>query len=282
MKYAMETENGETIFSFEQLGSLRMTIGGIVMLPFGIYYRKRLKNRKDFVSLLIVGSCGNFFPAFLFAFAETELSSGVAGILNGFTSFFTIIIGISLFKQKAIKRQFLGLIIAFLGLLLLILFGKISNGNGSLLHIGAIVLATIMYGLSLNTIKHRLSHFKALEITSLAFSIMFWPALAVSFFNNSFQTALTNTNAQQGMIAVSLLSVVGTCVALVLFNRIIALKNAVFASTVTYMMPIVATCLGIFFLKESLLLVQLIGMAVIISGVFVANYSKRWNCFQRA
>ena len=114
MKRGMHTIIGESIFSSNQVGALRMAIAGLVMLPFGIKAIRRVTHWKQVVALLIVGFCGNFLPAFLFPFAETKLSSGLAGMLNSFTPFFTLIIGVTLFKQALRFNQILGLLIGFI------------------------------------------------------------------------------------------------------------------------------------------------------------------------
>lgn len=271
MKRGMISLDGSPIFSDAQVGALRMSIAGLVMLPFGWMARKKITSMKQVLSLLVVGFFGNFFPAFLFTFAETKLSSGLAGMLNSFTPFFTLLIGWMIFKQGLKWQQVLGLIIAFGGIVLLVGLGDTTTSKEDFIYIGAIMLATVMYGTSLNTIKHTLSAFKSWEITALAFSLVAIPAWLSSYFTGTFEVISTNKNALEGLGFITILSVVGTCLALVIFNRVIALKSAVFASSVTYVIPIVAVLMGVMFLKESFHVMQLAGMLVVISGVYIAN-----------
>lgn len=273
MKRGMLTESGEPVFTATQVGALRMAIAGIVMLPFGLVSWRKINSLKVLISLLVVGFFGNFFPAFLFTFAETKLSSGLAGMLNSFTPFFTLFIGWAIFKQALIVRQVLGLLIAFVGMVLLVGLSGGKNESLSWMHIAAVLLATFMYGTSLNTIKHNLGQFKSWEITALAFSLVAIPAWTMLAITGTFSTITLNPHAVQGLGYIALLSIVGTCFALVLFNRIIALKSAVFASSVTYIIPIVAVVIGFFLLQEHFHVFQLIGMAVVITGVFIANRS---------
>ena len=270
MLRGMETENHIPIYSDVQVGALRMTIAGLVMFPFGIFLIRKIKSFRLFVALLIVGTCGNFLPAFLFTYAETELSSGMTGMLNSFTSFFTIIIGYSVFKQTVSKQQVYGLLIAFVGICLLV-GSTVLDGTVSWLHIGAVVLATILYATSLNTIKHECQSLKSLEITALAFTLVAIPAFLVAYFSGAFTVMTKNPNGWNGLGFIAILSVVGTCIAVVLFNRIIALKSAVFASSVTYLIPIVAVIIGCFYNHENILWQQVLGMVVIIGGVALAN-----------
>lgn len=275
MKRGMETTSGEAILSASQVGALRMTIAGFVMLPFGLFSLKKVKSLKHFFALLAVGLFGNFFPAFLFTYSETQLSSGLAGILNGFTPFFAILIGWFFFHKKASVRQVVGLFIAFLGMCVVVSFGNNKTSSADFLHVGAVILATAMYGTSLNIIKQYLAEYKPWEITALSFTFMFLPAILIALFLGIPHTILTNPHGFEGLTYISILAVVGTCLALVLFNTLIATKSVVFASSVTYLMPVVAVSIGVFFANETFVLLQLIGMAIVVGGVYFANSTKK-------
>ena len=275
MKRGMYDENGATIFSDSQVGALRMAIAGLVMLPFGLMNLRKIKHWKQVVYLLIVGTCGNFLPAFLFTFAETKLSSGLAGMLNSFTPFFTLILGYLFFRQQIRLKQVIGLMVAFIGICILV--GIINNEplEISFIHVGAILLATLMYGTSLNTIKFKLSEFKSLEIASLSFTFLAIPAWIVTLSLDTGSVLKTNEYAYEALGYISILSVFGTCLALLLFNQIIALKSPMFASSVTYMIPIVAVILGVFLNKEHFHVSQFLGMIVIVGGVYLVNSKQK-------
>lgn len=275
MKRGMYDAAGNPIFSDAQVGALRMAIAGLVMLPFGLMNLRKIKQWKQVGFLLVVGSCGNFFPAFLFTFAETNLSSGLAGMLNSFTPFFTLIIGFLVFKQPVRLKQVIGLCIAFVGICILV--GILNNAplEVSMLHVGAILLATVMYATSLNTIKYKLSEFKSLEIASLSFMFLALPAWIVTWNLNTGSVLKTNPHALEALGYIAVLSVFGTCLALLLFNRIIAMKSPMFASSVTYMIPIVAVILGVLLNKETIYVSQFLGMIVIVGGVYLVNSKQK-------
>ena len=109
MKKGMFANDGSPIFSDTQVGSLRMLIASLVLLPFGLKHLKHIKNFKQLLSLSIVGFFGNFFPAFLFTYSETGISSGFAGMLNSFTPIFTVLIGYFIYKERLSRNQWLGL-----------------------------------------------------------------------------------------------------------------------------------------------------------------------------
>jgi drug/metabolite transporter (DMT)-like permease len=273
MKKGMFAEDGTAIFSSEQVGSLRMLIAALALLPISIGKLKKL-SWKNILPLAIVGFCGNFFPAFLFTYAETGISSGLAGMLNSFTPIFTIIIGFLFFKTKLTNKQILGTIIGTLGIIALVLTGKTASLNGDWDHILAIVLATLLYAISLTTIKNKLSNFNSFEITSLAFLIIFPFSIGGFFITDTLQTFNSNPLAYQGIFYIIILSIVGTALAVVLFNRIIAFSSALFASSVTYFIPIVAVLIGFTF-GETINLWQVLSMLIVLSGVIIANVSLK-------
>jgi drug/metabolite transporter (DMT)-like permease len=223
------------------------------------------------IFLALVGVFGNFIPAFLFTYAETGLSSGYAGMLNSFTPIFTLLIGFIVFKVRLSSFQLLGVIIGFIGIVLLMLAGSDFKSSGTWMQIVAIVLATFMYGISLNTIKHTLQQFSAIEITSLAFSIVFIPSLIANYIFGTVSTLQTNPFALEGLTAISILAIFGTALANIVFNRVITYTSTLFASGVTYFIPIVAVLIGFSF-GERITFFQLLAMVVVLIGVFIANY----------
>lgn len=271
MKKGMFTEDGLKIFSPLQVGNLRMLIASGVLLPLSIYNLRKIKRLKQFLFLGIVGFCGNFFPAFLFTYSETAVSSGFAGMLNSFTPIFTLILGFALFSQNLNKFQVLGTIIGTIGACCLIMAGKSVLFKGSWSPILAIILATFFYGLSLNTIKYKLQEFTAAEITSLGFLLVFLPSLFGFFYFDTFSVFIENKEAMNGFYHIVVLAVIGTALAVFIFNGIISVSSALFASGVTYFIPIVAIIIGFYF-GESISSLQLLAMLIILSGVVLANY----------
>ncbi|MEY4522361.1 MAG: hypothetical protein RIT10_1546 [Bacteroidota bacterium] len=271
MKKGMSYDETHPIFSAMQVGAIRITIASTVLLPFGLFNLRKIKTFKHFIFLTMVGVFGNFIPAFLFTYAETGLSSGYAGMLNSFTPIFTLLIGFFVFKVRLSSVQIIGVFIGFIGIVLLMLAGSDFKSSGTWLQIAAIVLATFMYGISLNTIKHTLQQFSAIEITSLAFSIVFIPSLIANYIFGTVSTLQTNPFALEGLTAISILAIFGTALANIVFNRVITYTSTLFASGVTYFIPIVAVFIGLGF-GEHITFFQIIAMIVVLFGVFIANY----------
>jgi drug/metabolite transporter (DMT)-like permease len=273
IKRGMTAFDGTALFSDVQVASLRMSIAGLVLLPFSLRFLKKIKTIKQFLLLLTVGLSGNFLPSFLFTYAETELSSGYAGMLNSFTPIFSILIGAFVFKQKLTSIQFFATTIAVTGIVLLMIAGQDLSKSGTWWHILAIVLATLFYAISLNTIKYTLSNFKSIEITSLAFGIVFLPSLLIATATGSFTVLKTVPQAWEGFGFIVILGLVGTAFAVFIFNKLISISSVIFASSVTYFMPIVAVIMGLF-IKEVITFYQIGAMLIILVGVFLANYYR--------
>jgi len=275
MKRGMFTIANEPIFSDSQVASLRMTIAALALLPFAIKGIKSIKTLKELALLAVVGFTGNFIPAYLFTYSETGISSGYAGMLNSFTPIFSMLIGLLIFNVRITFIQFIGLIIGTFGIVFLVLAGSNSAENlhmvGTWRHVAAIVFATFLYGISLNTIKHTLQKFKAIEITSLAFVIVLIPSIIANIKFGTYNTITTNSHALEGLGYIAILSIIGTAFAVILFNQLITATSTLFASSVTYFIPIVAVFIGISF-GETINIQQISAMLIILLGVFIANY----------
>lgn len=275
MKRGMFTVNNEPIFSDSQVASLRMTIAALALLPFAIKGIKSIKTLKELALLAVVGFTGNFIPAYLFTYSETGISSGYAGMLNSFTPIFSMLIGLLIFNVRITFIQFIGLIIGTFGIVFLVLAGSNGAENlnmvGTWRHVAAIVFATFLYGISLNTIKHTLQKFKAIEITSLAFVIVLIPSIIANIKFGTYHTITSNSHALEGLGYIAILSLIGTALAVILFNQLITATSTLFASSVTYFIPIVAVFIGISF-GETINIQQISAMLIILLGVFIANY----------
>lgn len=271
MKKGMYTVEGIAIFSDRQVASLRIVIAGLVLFPFALRSFSKLKDFKTVLFLMVVGLCGNFLPAYLFTYAETGVSSGLTGMMNSFVPIFALSIGFLVFKERLTKVQMVGVFIGVIGVVLLMLAGNDINMKGDWSHLGAIVLATFCYAISVNTIKYKLKHLKSVELAALAFSLILLPSLIIGYFSGTIETFETNKYAYQGLFYISILSVLGTAVALVLFNQLIAISSVLFATSVTYLIPVVAAVIGLYY-GEVISVFQISSMFLVLSGVFVANY----------
>ncbi|HLW30050.1 MAG TPA: DMT family transporter [Brumimicrobium sp.] len=274
MKRGMiDKETGDLIFTSNQVGSMRMLFASTALLPMGLRSLKIITSYKIGISLAVVSLAGSFIPAFLFTYAETGISSGYAGMLNSTTPIFTLLIGALFFRQKMLQMQVIGVLIGTIGIIALVNGVSTVDTSGTYLHVIAIVFATICYALSTNTMRYNLSHLQPLKVTSVAFVFAFLPAVFLFFYFETPATIVENPHANKALVYISILALVGTALSLILFNYLISKTSALFASSVTYLIPIVAVIIGLID-GETLSWIQIFAMIIILLGVYIANRMK--------
>ena len=266
-------KKGLDVYPPEQLGSLRMVIAFLSLVIFVLpHFPKLTKN--DWKWVFIAGMLGNFIPAYLFAVAETGLDSSITGVVNALVPLFVILWGFMLFGQHVNRRQTLGIIVAFGGVLALTFIrsgGTLAQLNFYVLWV---VLATVCYGLNVNIIKYKLGHLPPVLLTGFAFvSIAPFAIIHLFGFTDFVELTLTVDKAWLSLSYIAILAVVGTALALVLFNKLIQLTTPIFTSMVTYLIPIVAIIWGVLD-GELISSWEYITMLIIIAGVYIVNNKK--------
>ena len=256
-----------------QLGSLRIIITALLLFLAGF---KSLKNlpKNTLKWIVISGFLGTFFPAFLFAYAETEIDSAIASILNSIVPINTIVFGFLAFKMHSSKRQVLGVLTGFAGTFLLITNGASINPNQNYWYAFLVIIATVMYAFSINIIKRHLQNVSPIAIAVGNFAIIIIPAFIVLIFSGFFTSqVIQGPDFTISLFYIFLLSLFGTAIAKVLFNNLVQISTPIFASSVAYIMPIIAVSWGVLD-GESFGFWQGVATVIILLGVYLAN-SKR-------
>jgi drug/metabolite transporter (DMT)-like permease len=253
----------------DQLGSLRIIFSSIIIIL--IAWKRLSKITKlEWKWITISAFLGSFFPAFLFAFAEKEIDSAVASIINSIVPLNTVIIGMVLFNIRSTKRQIIGVLIGLAGTYMLIMSGIKLNPDQNYLYSGFVILCSFLYALNVNIIKKYLQHLSALTITVGHFAVIIIPAVIVFYFSDFDVNSLKNQETIDSVIYVLILAVFGTALAKILFNKLIKISSPVFASSVTYSMLIVSIFWGLVD-GEKFSIYQLIATIIIILGVLLTN-----------
>ncbi len=262
-------KRGMVAFSNNQVAALRIFIAFLFLSPLLFKHLKKdfLKHWKAIVGM---GVLGNLIPAFLFTKAETGLSSSMTGALNSLTPSFTLLIGVFFFKVKTHWINAIGITIGFIGALGLLMVGKKDTMDNNLLYVFFVVLATICYGLSVNIIKKYLND--ANPVTCTVWAMLFIGPIAGAYlFTTDFTQRLASyPHALESLGFISILAIFGTAISVIVFNVLIRNTNAVFASAVTYLIPIVAMGWGIFD-NEAVLPMHFAWIALILTGVYLVN-----------
>lgn len=252
-------------FTPYQVGALRVLIAGIILMPIAIS-KYKLFPKKHLKWLILAAFTGNFFPMFLFPIAETEISSSIAGIVNSMMPIFVIIVGTLFWKFETTKRQMTGIFISFIGVCMLA-FGGGEDAKFKIFPILLLLLATLCYAISTTTVKSKLMDVSSTVLSAFVFSfILFLPSL-IALLSTGFASTFTFSKENMiGLMFVSLLSVFGTGLAMMMNYRLLKVSTPLFASTVTLLMPIVAIIWGILD-GEKLTILQFAGASVIIAGL---------------
>ncbi|MBS1761498.1 MAG: EamA family transporter [Bacteroidetes bacterium] len=227
-----------------QIGSIRVSICGLIFMGIGIPAIKKM-DRKTLGYAILTGSIGNFIPMFLFPIAQTRVSSSMAGILDSLVPIFVLILGTLFFKIRGTLLQWAGAFIGFIGAAMLVYFSSGYFGESDPLFSLLIVLATICYAGSASLVSHRLAHVSSFELSASVFTLWLIPSLIVFLFSGFISDFHGTTDQWKGLGYLSVLSLCGSAMAVVLYFRLIQTTSAVFASMVTYLMPVVAVFWGL-------------------------------------
>ena len=251
-----------------QIGALRIFSASIIFLPFGLYHIRQLPVKK-IPLVLLTGLLGNLFPAFLFGIAiQKKIESSLAGILNSLTPLFVIVIGVLFFKVRVQSKKIAGVIIGFMGLLLL----SISKGPVSASDMGftlLILLATVFYGLNVNLVGSFLKGLDPIKMSTVSVGFLAFPASIILWFN---PLSFSTPEAKTSILAVVVLGLLGSAAATMIFYALIKKAGGLFASLVTYAIPIVAIFWGMLY-NEHIGPVQFGCLGIILAGVYLANKS---------
>lgn len=259
-----------------QLGSFRILMTTIILSFVGIKYLKGL-GYIQWKWLIFTGFVGTFFPSFLFAFSETQISSSVVAVLNGLTPLFTLLIAYVFFAKAIKRRQILGVVVGFFGTFLLVAqeFSFEATGDGR--YAGLVVIAALCYGINVNVLKHKLQKVHPLAIALANFIGICIPALILLLTSDfPWATFYTNTTIVESMGYILILSLFGTAFAKVMFNELVSFSSAVFSISITYLLPVVAIAWG-FLDGETFGGLQWLASGFILGGIYLVTETHPSN-----
>lgn len=250
-----------------QLGSLRILFAGIFLLIIGFKSISKI-SFQQWKFIAITAFFGTFIPAYLFAIAQTEIDSSVSSILNSLTPLNTLVLGSIAFGLQFKRNQIFGVIIGLLGSALLILNGAMNHPEQNYYYALLIIIASLCYATNVNLIKKHLSGMAPLSITTGNFLVLLLPATLILYFSD-FLEVVTIAQVQHSMLFIVVLGVIGTGIANIIFFKLIQLSSPVFATSVTYLIPIVAFFWGLLD-NEMLTPIQFLGAFIVLIGVYLS------------
>lgn len=250
-----------------QLGSLRIIFAAIFLLLIGFKSLAKIP-RVQWKYIALTAILGTFFPAYLFAIAQTQIDSTVSSILNSLTPLNTLILGILAFGLSFKRAQIFGVIVGFIGTFLLIVNGALHHPEQNYYYAILVLIASVCYAINVNLIKKYLSDLSPLSISTGNFLVLLFPALLILFFSGFFEVIAVES-VQHSVLFVMILGVMGTGIANIIFFKTIQISSPVFATSVTYLIPVVAFGWGLLD-NEMLTPVQFIGAFIILFGVYLS------------
>lgn len=261
-------KEGLKFYSSYQIAAMRISFSGLALIPF-VNWKKLDIKRSDYKYFIISGFLGSAIPAFLFPLAQTRISSSLAGAINGLTPLFALIVGVTFLGVKFSRLKAFGVILGLAGAVFLIIGQDIQFEFS---HVMMAIVATLCYGINVNIIKQKLDNYPPLLVAALPLAIISIAGFAVL----SYLGLNINVHDMQFIYsfgATLLLAFIGTSISLIMFNRLIQQTNTVFATSVTYLIPIVALFWGLFD-HEKILYNHFIGLIFIIGAIWMIRKDK--------
>ena len=265
-------KKGLNAFDYTQIGAMRIFLSFLILLPIAIK-NLRLVTKKNLGILLILGLFGNFIPALLFALAQTEISSSLAGILNGLAPFFVLIIGVFFFGNRPSVWQYIGIFVGFFGAFWLITNGSLSFLGSINRYVWLIVLATAMYGASSNLIRFRLQELNGIQITSLSFFLV-GPLAGLMLGFTDLKTPTLSPDFWPSLIAILTLATFGSVLTLFVYYSLIQRAGPVFAASATYIVPFFALLWGVLD-GEPISSIHIYCLLIILLGVYLSSLGRK-------
>ena len=229
---------------------------------------------KDKLKWVLFSACvGSFFPAYLFAFAETQISSSVTAVMVSLTPLFTLLISVLIFSAAFIRRQLLGVFIGFIGILILV-YNELLISSYNLLFVSFVIIAAFCYAINANILKYQLPGIPAIALVFMSFLFLVIPAFVVLLLSDfPISEFIYDPSIIESIAYIFVLALFGTAIAKTMYIKLLEISTPVFSVSTTYLMPIVAIFWGILD-GEEFKLIQVIGTAVILIGVYLVTKKK--------
>lgn len=252
------------------IGFWRSAIGALTLLITLLVLRiKFVRGWQTWLKLWVAGLFMSAMPAVLFGFAQQNVTSALAAIVNASTPIFTVLAILIAFRaEKPTATVLIGLGVGLVGVFIVLGIWR-GFGENDPLAIAALILAVTCYGIGTPFLRKFVEPLK-LKPEAAVFVQVFTSALTLLpfYLSGALLTGPLNVNAVSAMLA---LGILGTGIAYVIYYRLLAQVGSAIGSAVTYLSPIVGVILGLLVLGEEVTWNEPLGALVVLFGAAVAQ-----------
>ncbi|MDQ7918061.1 DMT family transporter [Mesonia sp. MT50] len=263
------------VFDPYQIGAFRAGLSGLLLAFIGFPALRRMK-KKDIFWIALSGLFGNFLVVFIFPFAQREVSSSLAGIINALDPIFTLILGALLFGIRSKIIQYLGAVIGFAGALILVYTSGSESSDSHYFYIVLLIIGAALYAISALIVEKKLTHIKSSELASSIYSIWMIPSLIILGFSGFFtEIDYSQPATLESLGYLVFLTVVSTTLVMFLFFKLVQDTSAVFVSSISLLIPVIAVFWGILDGEKFTLWYALGGILVLIGVYFIRDEQEK-------
>lgn len=262
------------VFDPYQIGAFRAGLSGLFLAAIGFPAMRKM-TKKDIFWIALSGFFGNFLVVFIFPFAQREVSSSLAGIINALDPIFTLLLGAFLFGIRSKTIQYIGAIIGFAGAFVLVYTTDAESSDSQFLYILLLIVGSALYAVSALIVEKKLTHIKSTELASSIYTIWMIPSLIILVFSGFFTEidySLAETKESLGSLI--FLTIVSTTFVMFLFFKLVIDTSAVFVSTISLLVPVIAIFWGILDGEKFTFWYALGGLLVLIGVYFIRENKK--------
>lgn len=259
-------------FSPYEIGAIRVVVTGLVfgIIGFPALFKMQCKT---LFWVVLAGFFGNFLPMFLFPIAQQKVSSSLAGILDALFPMFVLAFGFMFFGIKSKWSQVYGAFIGFVGAASLIYFSEANTEGSQFWYVMLVILAGASYGINALVIKEKIPNLSSIKLTAAVFTFWSIPSFVILYFTGIFENFEMTPERTEAIGYLGFLTIFGTGIAMFLYYKLIQNTSAVFASSVSYLLPIVAVIWGILD-GEKFTYWYVIGGVLILIGIYMIRERK--------
>ena len=251
----------------------RTAFGALAMVAAMLVFRTKLPTSFEaWKHLTIAGLMMSSIPFVLFSYAQTEVTSALAAIINAVTPITTVIVILIAFRTEKLKLHvIIGIVIGLLGVLV-VLGAWQGFGENNPLAILAMLIAVFLYGIGTPYVRKYVTPLNLATEVSV-FGQVGTAALTLLPIYLLTGPLITAVPELQSIAAIVILGALGSGVAYLLFYKVLDIVGSAIASSVTYITPIIAVLLGVWLLGEELHWYEPVGGLIVILGAAISQGS---------